>query len=654
MNPMNVEVASAAPPARSVWVELGILMVVGGLFLFPTLGLVSFLDPDEGMYGSIAREIVQRGDWVTLHFNGVRYLAKPPLEFWLSALTFAIFGPSEWGVRIWSALPAFGTALLIWRMGTWLYGSSGGFLSALVFVSSVGVFRYARVGATDFLLVFSITLALFGFLYALKSIGSRTGTSRLAGNLLLYLGMALGVLSKGFLGVVLPLMIACGFLLFTGRKLPAAEGQWAVVNRRKGWLKTLDYLRLTLWSPWGAALFLVLVLPWHLLVEWRNPGFFDFYVLDNQILRFFNSRAFLEDDVPIRTLWFLVVAFVWFFPWSLVLPSALRHGFPRYYLEMELNEAARLMVGTWGLGVLLFFSLSLSKLEHYSLPAIPALSLMVGGRWGDALLGPKPSALGYRATLGRQWSKLHRRFDGLRWCLGLGALGCFFVGGAITLFAGILTPRDILIGLSGLNVYYRILLDQGIPLPFASVTPFIGILKQLGVLLFLLVPIAFLLVSRSPLAGFTSLMAASGGIAFLVFRLDRIVEPHHSTQPVAAALVAEAGPSDLIFHEGSLEYSGGLPFYSGMRFNVLKGKRGSLDYGSRFPNERGLFFEEDDFWRVWQGERKVFLVTGNYVADSVVARWPNPGNFLAGEYGSRSLYTNKPGGDGASPAAAGN
>jgi len=244
--------------------------------------------------------------------------------------------------------------------------------------------------------------------------------------------------------------------------------------------------------------------------------------------------------------------------------------------------------------------------------------------------------------LNKQWSKGYRRFDGLKWCLGVGAFGCFLVGSALLLFGGQLTSRALLTGLGEVNVYYRILIDQGMPFPFDSLSPFIHILKQLGILLVLGFPISYLLVSRSPLASFMTLLVSSGIIAFLVFKLDKVVEPHHSTQPVAKELLARVDPNDLIFHEGSLEYSGGLPFYTGMRINVLDGRRGSLDFGSRFAKDRERFIEKDRFAPIWDGDRKFYLVTGYHVRESVVKRWPDSNSFLVGEFGSRRLYTNKP------------
>jgi len=188
--------------STGLWKELALIVAVSIPFSFLGLGSISFLDPNEGMYGAVAREMAQSGDWITPHFNAVPYLHKPPLYFWLTALTTAIFGPSEWAVRLWTALPCLGIAFLLWRLGDLIYGRSAGLLSAMIFVSSVGVFRYVRVAFTEFLLVFSITLAIYGFVHAymstVKGQGSLVNTqessvnraqfSHLTGSLLFYLG----------------------------------------------------------------------------------------------------------------------------------------------------------------------------------------------------------------------------------------------------------------------------------------------------------------------------------------------------------------------------------------------------------------------------------------------------------------------------------
>src|SRR3989337_1477863 len=116
----------------SKWRELFLILLLSFPFIFWGVGAISLLDPDEGMYGAIAREMAEKGDWITPHFDGVRYLEKPPLYFWLTAITADVFGFSEWVVRLWTALPALGTAIITWRLGELLYGGKTGLVSAAV------------------------------------------------------------------------------------------------------------------------------------------------------------------------------------------------------------------------------------------------------------------------------------------------------------------------------------------------------------------------------------------------------------------------------------------------------------------------------------------------------------------------------------------
>src|SRR5712691_7805361 len=162
-----------------------------------------FLDPDEGLYATIAQEMLTGGDWVIPHINGLPYLEKPPLFFSLTGLTLWLVGPSEWATRLWSALPALGTVILTWRIGRRLYGARAGLLAGLVLATVVGNALYVRKASTDELFVFCITLAMYGFLRDAE----RPGRGR-ARFLLFYLGAALGVLAKGFTGVVFPLLIS--------------------------------------------------------------------------------------------------------------------------------------------------------------------------------------------------------------------------------------------------------------------------------------------------------------------------------------------------------------------------------------------------------------------------------------------------------------
>ena len=218
-------------------------------------------------------------------------------------------------------------------------------------------------------------------------------------------------------------------------------------------------------------------------------------------------------------------------------------------------------MGIWAVGILAFFSLSLSKLEYYSLPAIPALSLMVGGQWAEALTSVKSQM-------------------GLKLWLGVLALGCVLFGGAISFFGDGLTRQALLDGFAEINGYYRILKDQGLPFPFDSLSPFVEFLKGVGAVVILGFPLSYIFFSsRLPKVSFTVLLTVA------------VLEQHHSTKPVAKVLLALSEPDDVVVHEGSLEYSGGLPFYTGRQIYVLNGRRGDLDFGSRYPEARHLFMD---------------------------------------------------------------
>ncbi len=560
---------------------LALLLAVSLPFLFFGLG-VSFLDPDEGLYGAIAREMLTGGDWVFPHVNGLPYLEKPPLYFWLTALTVWLAGPAEWAVRVWSALAALGTVLLAWRIGRRLYGSAGGLLAGLALASPAGYALYVRKASSDLLFVFCLTLAVYGFVRDVEQ--PDRGRTRF---LLLYLGAALGLLAKGLIGVVFPLFI---------------------VGISLAWVRRLSLRELNLAR--GLALFAVVALPWHGIAAWRSPALFWFYVADNQVLRFLNLRGVQEDDVSISTLGFLVASFLWCFPWGVFL---LARSAP------DQSPAARWrpVMAIWALMVVGFFSFSRSKLEYYALPALPAVAILAGGAWAG----------------GR---------DIGRW-LWVGLVGCSVVAGWVLWAGAGLTPAQALNGLAELNVYYRILRDQGLPFPFASPRPFGVLLQGLGVTLLLgwgLTTFCWLRGYRR--AAFGVLLGMAGVIAGLIVQLLHVVEPHHSAKAVSGAITATAGPGDLIVHEGSLEYSAALPFYTGRRIVIVNGARGDLDFASRLPEARDVFLDTQGLARAWESPTRVFLVTQQPRERSVLTALPPSRVHEIGQYGSRWLYSNRP------------
>jgi len=541
---------------------------------------LEFLDPDEGLYADIAADMVRTGDWMLPRFNGLPYLEKPPLYYWVSALALLADGRAEWPLRIWSALAGLGTVILAWRLGRRLYDDRAGLFAGLALATTVGYALYVRKASSDLLFVFCLTLALYGFIRDAER-PQRAGRRFL----LFYVGVALALLTKGLIGVVFPAVVVAAALL---------------------WVRRLHVRELNLGR--GLAVFAAIAVPWHAVIAWRTPDLLWFYLVDNQVLRFLNLRGFVEDDIPVTTAAFLVLSFIWFFPWS---PFVLARPAP----GTTSGAAWRPVLVIWALVVLLFFAASRSKLEYYALPAFPALAILVGAGWAAAR-------------------------DVGRW-LAVTFAGASLVGLAAIVVGSRLTPEQALAGLAELNVYYRILLDQGLPFPFASPAPFARLLQALGVVLVAGSGIALACWWRGrPRVAFAAVAAQGAAIAVLVVQLLHLVEPHHSVRPVADLLLAHTAAGDVIAHEGSLEYSAALPFYTGRRVVVVNGARGDLDIASRRPDAASFFLDTDGLRRAWQGPQRLFLVSQRPVERSVVATLPAGSVHVAGPFGSRWLYSN--------------
>jgi hypothetical protein len=223
-----------------------------------------------------------------------------------------------------------------------------------------------------------------------------------------------------------------------------------------------------------------------------------------------------------------------------------------------------------------------------------------------------------------------------------GLVGCVVVGAAVIWIGARLTPSQALWGLAELNVYYRILRDQGAPFPFESVRPFALLLQGLGATLIIGWTITTVCWWRGwPRAAFGALAAQGAVIAALIVALLHVVEPHHSAKAVSQAIVARAGAGDVVAHEGSLEYSAALPFYTGHRIVVVNGTRGDLDLASRLPEASAYFVDAGAFEGLWRGDRRIFLVTQRPRAASVATDLPTESVHLVGCFGSRCLYSNR-------------
>jgi len=317
------------------WSLVLILMVAGLVIFFYRLGVPGLMDPDEGRYAEIAREFFVLGDWGIPHLNLLPYLEKPPLVYWLTALSFKVFGYTEIASRLPSAVSALGGVFLAYGLGRAFWGPGPGVLSALVLASAAGYVALGRILTLDMAFALFLNLGI-----GLGYLALSRGRERLW--LWAYLALALAVLTKGPVALVL-----AGLVWVI----------WVMVNRRSG----RPLIQIRYW-----VLLAVITLPWFIYVQWRYPEFFRFFILEHHLLRF------LTPAIHPEPLWYyvpvllgLLLPWTWLLPWTLAARGRWRD--PDY----------RFLV-IWAAVILVFFSLSRGKLAPYILPALLPLALLVG------------------------------------------------------------------------------------------------------------------------------------------------------------------------------------------------------------------------------------------------------------------------------------
>ena len=336
------------------------LLALAAIVFLLGLHTPGLYDPNEGLYAEIGWEMLRSGDWVTPRFNGVIYFEKPPLLYWLVAASYALFGVSEHSARLPVALSGLAGVLFTYGIGRILFSPRAGLLAGLALATSFGYFIFSRIILTDLVFTACVTASLWSFLRGYLD------PKRRSFYLWMYVFSGLAVLAKGLLGLAVPGLTIGGLLLVT-----------------RDW-KLLKELRV----PLGAMLFLAVTGPWHLAAGLLNREFFWFYFVNEHFLRFLHKRH-LIDYAPLPLWLFILMAFVWSFPWSLFLPfTRARLVFPH---QETRRSRAVWIIPCWIVAVLGFFALTPARLEYYSLPSLPAFALWAGRFWEEALGRPKPA-----------------------------------------------------------------------------------------------------------------------------------------------------------------------------------------------------------------------------------------------------------------------
>ena len=575
--------------------------MAAAIFLFSVVSPPALMDDVDAVQAQIARNMITSGDWVTAHLDGVAYLEKSPLKYWMIAASYLIFGVYDWAARLPIAISAILLCWLVARFGRWAFGEAAGFYAGLVLASCVGLFLFTRVLIPDVVLTLSITAALYGLLRCLEPEERRP--FRWA--MLFWGAMAVGILLKGLIAAVFPVGAAGAYLLLTGQ-----------LFNRTTWKK------LSL-AP-GIALFLLVAAPWHVLATLRNPpcfdftlhsesgsyrGFFWFYFFNEHILRFLNTRYPRDYNTVPRPL-FWALHLVWFFPWSVYLPAVARLSFRGPERAARVRQLALCWLGV----VLGFFTLSTTQ-EYYSMPCYPAFALL----------------LGCAMASGAMWLSIATKIAGSVAAVLTVALLYFLAG-----TRGLATPGDISVALNSNPDLYTLSL---------------GHMADLTAQAFAYLRVPLVIAAAATALGAAGALLLKGRRAYLSLALMMVLffqaarvaliafNPYLGSKVLADALVASP-PGELIVDDQYYTFSS-VFFYADRDAWLLNGRVNNLEYGSYAPDAKNPFWNDKQFQTKWRSPQRYYLLAESKPASRLHALVPAAAWHTVAESGGKLLLTNR-------------
>jgi 4-amino-4-deoxy-L-arabinose transferase-like glycosyltransferase len=587
---------------------------VGSMF---TPGL---LDDADSTHAEAAREMVASGDYVTLHINGVRYLEKAPLPYWLVASSYKILGVNEFSTRLPMVLSIMLLGLLAFCWGRRAFGERTGIYAALFVYTCAGVYLFTRVLIPEVLLSLLIAGALYFFLTALEP--GAASWRWYAG----YTLIALGVLTKGLIALVFPCGAAFFFLLVTG-------------DRRR-------WREFRLIS--GFALFLAVAAPWHVLAGLRNPGtaehhgFLWFYFVNEHFLRFLGKRYPRDyNKLPATLYWSFHL--VWLFPWSLYLPAAVTIAWQEWrgrrgtlgmtsQSTVKNDFASRTRLLCWILaGVVLgFFSVSTNQ-EYYTVPAyLPLLLLLADGI----------------AQCERTECASEKRAGWLTTSAGL--LAVVGIVSSALLIVGLWQSRKLPFepDIGGLLSKqdagaYTLSTSHMLDLSYASFAA-LRLPAALAAIVLLVAPLLSfgLRVYRRHYSA--TWVLGTGLAVFLVaahIALGRF-GPYLSSKQLAREIEARARPEDKVMIYGDQAYGSSLLFYLRRPIDLVEGRTTSMWFGSTFADAPKIYLSDADLQQDWASGGRVFLFVPPHQKATVDGLLPK--TYVVAELSGKYVYSNQP------------
>ena len=528
------------------------------------------MDDVDAVQAQIARNMLDSGDWVTARLDGIAYLEKSPLKYWLMALSYKAFGVHDWAARLPVAVSAVVLCWLAFRIGTWAFSVRAGLYAGLILATSAGMFLFTRIQIPDVTVTATISLAMWSFLRVLDPEETRPGLWAS----IMSAAIGAGLLLKGLIAAVFPVASALLFLV--------ATAEW---RSRETWRK-LHMAR-------GLAIGLAVAAPWHVLATIRNPpyfdftlhsapgeyhGFFWFYFMNEQVLRFLNLR-YPRDYNTVPRLYFWLFHLLWLFPWSAYFPAVAKLTFR----PVDRAGRLRLLCLCWTGFLLVFFTFS-STQEYYSMPCYPALALLIA------------SAIASRGHSAFRYEKIA--------LVGIASTAALGILGILIRVWNLPTPGDISGALAQQdpNAYTLSLAHMG-DLTLASFAylklPLIvaGFACILGAVLMWRWPIAALVVMMV-------LFVHAARLALVVF------DPYLSSRPLAEAL-NRVPRGTLVLDDQYYTFSSVVFYaeaYNGRRILLLNGRVNNLEYGSYAPDAPlDVFIDDSGFRERWLSPKLYYI-----------------------------------------------
>jgi len=560
------------------------------------------MDDVDAVQAQIARNMLDSGDWVIAHLDGVPYIEKSPLIYWLIAISFRIFGVHDWAARIPVAFAAVLLAWVTYRYGRWAFEERAGHYAGVVLATCVGLFLFTRIQIPDVMLTLSVCLAFWAFQRATdpEETHPKLWAAVLAATL------AVGMMLKGLIALVIPGGGIFVYLVLT-RQLFSRE----------------VWKRLHVVS--GAAIFLAIAAPWHILATRRMPpyldftmhsgpgeyhGFFWFYFMNEHVLRFLNLR-YPRDYNTVPRLAFWGLHLVWLFPWSVYFPAAARQDFK----PLDRAGKTRLLALCWALFLLVFFTFSTTQ-EYYSMPIYPALALLLGSGMAR----------------NDSWTLWGTRVLGL-----ICAVCAVCVATLLYLVRGMAAPGDISRALEQHPEAYTLSMGHMGDLTIQSFA-YLRFPLVLAGLAFLVSALACWMLRGSRaylgIAVMMVLFIHASRAALVVF------DPYLSSRPLAEALV-RAPKGELIINGAYYAFSS-VFFYTGRQALLWNGRFDNLEYGSYAPGSAPVFIDDHQFQTLWNSGKRYFVLSDGERRSHLQQSADSSRLFLVMESGGKTLYSNLP------------